>query len=137
MRDFAIVTKIEGQTVEVVSLISNACINCEDSSCARQGKSFLALNKRNLPIKENSIVRIEVSRVSRGIQGISALVFPLLAAIGGYIFSPIIAQKYGLPFSENFTALCIASSFSIAAFIVFLFSRSNIHISLPEITQVL
>ncbi len=137
MRDFAIVTKIEGQTIEAVSLISNACINCEDSLCAKQGKTFMAINKKNLPVQENSVVRIEVSRISRGIQGVFSLLFPILSAVAGYIFAPEISIKYGVELTENFMALCVAAAFSVSSLLVLIISRSSLHFSLPEITQVL
>jgi len=73
MHDFAIVKSIEGQKVEVVSLISNACVVCNSIDCAKKGKSFHVLNKKNLSIEENAIVRIGFSRVFTGILGLISL----------------------------------------------------------------
>ncbi|MBQ0052543.1 MAG: SoxR reducing system RseC family protein [Treponema sp.] len=137
MRDFALVKKIEGQLVEVVPLVSDACISCTTNDCAKQGKPFSVLNKRNLPIAENSIVKIGVSRLSQCLQGISALLLPILSAIVGFLFSPVLAQRFGFEFSEGFQALTVLVFLFVPSLIVFIINRSNIHISLPEITKVL
>ena len=137
MRDFAMVKKIEGQLVQVVPLISDACVNCSSTDCASQGRTFSVLNKRNFEIKENSIVKIEVSKLSQSIQGLVSLLFPILCAVLGYILSPAAAQRIGASFSEGFQAICVLVFFLAACLVVFAISRSSIHITLPEITQVM
>jgi len=137
MRDFAIVKKIEGQLVQVAPLISDACISCGSSDCEKQGKTFSVINKQNFDLKENSVVKIGVSKASQCLQGIAALLIPILCAIFGYIFAPALSQRLGIIFSERFQAVTVLAFFLAACLAVFAISRSSIHITLPEITQVL
>ena len=137
MRDFAIVKKIEGQLVQVVPMISDACISCDSSDCSKQGKTFSVINKQNFDLKENSVVKIGVSKISQCLQGIAALLIPILCAVFGYIFAPALSQRLGIDFSEGFQAISVLAFFLAACLVVFVISRSSIHITLPEITQVL
>lgn len=137
MRDFAIVKKIEGQLVQVVPMISDACVNCGSSDCEKQGKTFSVINKQNFDLKENSVVKIGVSKASQCIQGITSLLIPILCAVIGYIFAPALSQRFGIAFSEGFQAVATLAFFLTACLAVFAISRSSIHITLPEITQVL
>jgi len=129
MRDFAIVKKIEGQLVQVAPMISDACISCNSSDCEKQGKTFSVINKQNFDIKENSVVKIGVSKASQCLQGIAALLIPILCAA--------LSQRLGMIFSEGFQAVTVLAFFLTACIVVFVISRSSIHITLPEITQVL
>ena len=45
MRDFAIVKSIDGQKIEVVSLISDACLACNNINCAKDGKKICLYKK--------------------------------------------------------------------------------------------
>lgn len=137
MRDFAMVKKVEGQLVQVVPLVSDACVTCASTDCAGNGKTFSVLNKRNFDIKENTIVRIGVSKLSQYVQGLAALAFPILSAVLGFMLSPAISQRLGLELSENFQALSVLAFFFAACIIVFVISRSSLHITLPEVIQVL
>ncbi len=137
MRDFAIVKKIEGQLVQVAPLISDACISCNTSDCAKQGKTFSVINKKNFELKENSVVKIGVSKKSQYIQGLTALLIPILCAVIGYIFAPALSQRTGFVFSEGFQAFTVLAFFLAACLAVLIISRSSIHITLPEIMQVL
>lgn len=137
MRDFAMVKKVEGQLVQVVPLVSDACVTCTSTDCAGNGKTFSVLNKHNFDLKENTIVRIRVSKLSQYVQGLAALAFPILSAVLGFILSPAISQRLGIELSEFFQALSILAFFFAACIIVFVISRSSLHITLPEIIQVL
>lgn len=137
MRDFAIVKRIEGKLVQVVPLVSEACVTCASKECAGRGKTFSVLNKRSLEIKENSIVRIGVSTLSQYVQGLMSLFVPIFCAVCGYIFAPVVAQRLNVEFSELFHAACVFACFLAASLCVFIVSRSSIHISLPEIIQVI
>ena len=44
MRDRAQIVSVDGDVIKVVPLISDVCINCEKSSCAKRGKSFEVSN---------------------------------------------------------------------------------------------
>lgn len=137
MRDFAIVTKIEGKIIEAIPLSSNACMNCQDYFCARQGKPFTVINKKSLNLQENDIVKIGFSNLSRGIQGLLSFLVPILVAVLAYIFAPEFSGKINIELSENFRMLFILSSFLISSATVIIIGRSNIHFSLPEVLMVL
>ena len=137
MRDFAIVKGIEGQRIEVVSLISDACITCSSIDCAKQGKSFHVINKRNVPISENNIVRIGFPRILNGILGLISLFTPIFCSAIGFFFSPIVATKLGFELTQTTKALTVIAFFFISSALVFIISRTDLHLTHPEIIQVL
>ena len=137
MRDFAIVKSIDGQKIEVVSLISNACVTCNSIECAKKGKSFHVLNKKNLPLEENVIVRIGFPRILRGILGLISLLIPITGAVAGFLFSPQIAARFNLPLTPSVQACITGFFFTAAAILVFLGARTDFHLSHPEVLQVM
>ena len=137
MRDFAIVKSIDGQRIEVVSLISDACVRCNSIDCARQGISFHVINKKNLPLEENSIVRIGFPRILNGILGLISLLFPICSAAFGFFFSPLLCERFNFALTESSRALFTAAFFLAATFIVFIISRTDIHLTHPEVIQVM
>ena len=136
MRDFAIVKSIDGQKIEVVSLISDACVACNSKNCAKQGKSFHVLNKKNLPLEEDCIIRIGFPRVLNGILGLISLVFPVFSAAEGFFLAPFLASRFGFELNQMNLALVTASFFIFAAFLVFVVSRTDLHLSHPEVIQI-
>ncbi|MBR1722003.1 MAG: hypothetical protein IJ727_05915 [Treponema sp.] len=137
MRDFAIVKKVDGQQVEVVSLISNACVICNSIDCAKRGKSFYVQNKKKLSLEENSIVRIGFSPVLNGILGVISFLFPIVCSVLGWLFSPELCARFGLVLSPRSSACFVGIFFIAATLLVVLISRTNIHLTRPEIIQVM
>ena len=137
MRDFAIVKSIDGQKIEVVSLISDACVACNSIDCAKQGKSFHVLNRKNLPLEENCIIRIGFPRVLNGILGLISLLFPIFSAAAGFFLAPFLSARFGFDLNQYSQALITGGFFFFAAFLVFLVSRTDIHLSHPEVMQVM
>lgn len=137
MRDFAIVKSIDGQRIEVVSLISDACVTCGSIECARKGKSFRVINKKNLPLSENSIIRIGFPRALRGFLGIVSLFLPISAAAGGLLVSPLLLGRLALAVTQRNQALTAGAFFAAAALVVLLISRTDIHLTYPEALQVM
>lgn len=137
MRDFAIVKSVDGQKIEVVSLISYACLACNSIECAKQGKSFHVINKKNLPVKENNILRIGFPRVLNGVLGLISLIVPIFASAVGFFLSPLILSRLGFPVTEFAKALITAACFLISSFVVFLVSRTDIHLTEPEVIQIM
>lgn len=78
----------ENNIVEVVPLITDACINCKSTSCTKQGHPFTVHNSNNLPVSQNSIVKISASKTALTVQSLFSLVFPLAAAVAGYLLTP-------------------------------------------------
>ena len=137
MRDFAIVKGIDGQRIEVVSLISDACVTCNNIDCAKQGKSFHVINKKNLPLKENNIVRIGFPRVLSGILGLVSLLLPIASAAAGFFLSPALSARFDFALTQNSRAGVVGLFFVAASLLVFLLSRTDIHLTHPEVIQIM
>ncbi|MBR4600744.1 MAG: hypothetical protein IKO39_11940 [Treponema sp.] len=137
MREFAIVKSIEGQKIEVVSLISDACVTCNSIDCAKQGISFHVLNKKNLPLEENSIIRIGFSRTLKGILGLLSLLFPIASSVAGFFLTPFFAGRFGFELTPSSQACLVGLFFTLASLIVILISRTDIHFSHPEVIQIM
>lgn len=137
MRDFAIVKSIDGQKIEVVSLISDACLACNNIHCAKDGKSFHVLNKKNLPLQENNIIRIGFPRVLNGILGLISLLIPIASCVLGFLMTPYFAQKFEFTVTPSTEACMVGIFFVISALVVFVISRTDIHLKQPEVLQVM
>lgn len=137
MRDFAIVKSIDGQKIEVVSLISDACVTCNSIDCAKQGISFHVLNKKNLPLEENSIIRIGFSRTLKGILGLLSLLFPIASSVAGFFLTPFFAGRLGFELTPSSQACLVGLFFTLASLIVILISRTDIHLTHPEVIQIM
>lgn len=137
MRDFAIVKGIEGERIEVVSLISDACVTCNSIECARKGLSFHVINKKKLPVKVNDVIRIGFPRILSGFLRLLSLVFPISAAILGFLVSPRILEDFDFPCTEANQALCVGAFFLASTLLVFVISRTDVHLTHPEVMQIM
>lgn len=137
MRDFAIVKSIDGQKIEVVSLISDACLACNNISCAREGKSFHVINRKNLPLQENNIIRIGFPRILKGILGLFSLLMPIASSVLGFFLTSYFSQRFDFAVTPSSQACMVGIFFVVAAILVFIVSRTDIHLSHPEVIQVL
>ncbi|MBQ9206465.1 MAG: SoxR reducing system RseC family protein [Treponema sp.] len=137
MRDFAIVKSIEGQRIEVVSLVSDACVRCNSIDCAKQGKSFHVINKRNLPLSENTIIRIGFPRILNGFLGLISLLIPIFASVFGYFFSSSILSYFELAHTQSLRACVVGMFFVASSLIIFIISRTDIHLTHPEVLQIM
>ena len=137
MRDFAIVRKIDGQKIEVVSLISDACVACNNISCAREGKSFHVINRKNFPLQENTIIRIGFPRILRGILGLVSLLIPIASSVLGFSLTPYFSRQFDFAVTPSSQACMTGIFFLVAVILVLIVSRTDIHLSHPEVIQVL
>ena len=78
----------ENNAVEVVPLITDACIGCKNSTCTKQGHPFIVHNPENLPVYPGAIVKITASALRQALQALLSLCLPLAAAIAGYLLTP-------------------------------------------------
>ncbi len=85
MRDKARVISVEEKTVQIIPVISDACINCNKSSCSQHTTPFTVTNPKNLEVKPGMMVRIGANKTSQAIQGIVSLFVPIGCAILGFI----------------------------------------------------
>lgn len=108
------ITKIEENQVEVVPLITDACINCNKGSCGKRGTPFYVVNPKQVNIKIGDIVLLKNSLAFQLFQAIFSLCLPVLAAIVGYLI---------MPEKESLQALGILLGFGITAAIVTIASR--------------
>ena len=137
MRDFAIVTGIDGQWIEVVSLISDACVTCNSIECAKDGIFFHVINKKNLPLKINDKIRIGYPKIYRGILSLLALFTPICSAIAAYFFAPHLLEHFDIPLTETSRSLTVGGAFIFISFLIFLMSRTDVHIKHPEVIQIM
>ena len=108
------ITKIEENQVEVVPLITDACINCNKGSCGKRGTPFYVVNPKKVEIKIGDVVLLKNSLVFQIFQAAFSLVLPVLAAIAGYFL---------MPEKESLQVLGILLGFGITAAIVTITSR--------------
>lgn len=108
------ITKIEENQVEVVPLITDACINCNKGSCGKRGTPFYVVNPKKVEIKVGDVVSLKNSLGYQIFQAMFSLCLPVLAAVAGYLI---------MPEKESLQALGILLGFGITAAIVTIASR--------------
>ena len=108
------VTKIEENQVEVVPLITDACINCNKESCGKRGSPFYVVNPKKVEIKIGDVVSLKNSLGYQIFQAMFSLLLPVLAAVLGYLF---------MPENEGLQVLGSLLGFGITAAIVTITSR--------------
>lgn len=110
MRDGVQIISISDTEIKVVPLISDACINCERSVCAKRGKPFCVSNPKNVPVKCGDVVKIATPLLHQVLQALFALVFPVLLSVLGYLF---------VPGEENIKAVAVTACFAFGVAVVF------------------
>lgn len=108
------ITKIEDNQVEVVPLITDACINCNKGSCGKRGTPFFVANPKKVEIKVGDVVLLKNSLVYQFFQAIFSLVLPVLAAVLGYFL---------MPEKESMQVLGVLLGFSLTTAVVTIASR--------------
>ncbi len=136
MKEKALVTKVEQNEITVIPLITDACLSCT-KGCAKQGKPFTVTNPYNLEVKKGSIVKVAASKTSENIQGIFALLLPIIFAAAGFFLASPIASLFGKKAGEGTKALCVLSFLFISAAAVFFISRKIKFKGRPGIIEVL
>ena len=72
MVDNALIIHLSESEIQVVPLISDACINCQKSGCTKQGKPFSVANPKKIEIKKGDIVKLKANPTSQTLQGFLA-----------------------------------------------------------------
>ena len=111
MRDRAQIVSVDGDEIKVVPLISDVCINCEKSTCAKRGKSFFVSNPKSFLVKNGDVVKISSPLFHQILQALFALVLPVLCAVAGYLL---------VPGSEGVKAFAVTGCFFVGAAVVFI-----------------
>lgn len=136
MKEKALVTEVNQNEITVIPLITDACLSCT-KGCAKQGKPFTVANPNNLAVKKGSIVKVAASKSSENIQGIFALLLPVVFAAAGFFAANPIASIFGKTAGEGTKALCVLSFLFISAAAVFFISRKFKFKGKPGIIEVL
>lgn len=137
MIDNAIIIDISEKDILVRPLITDACINCEKSGCAKQGKPFSVSNPKNLEIKKGDIVKLKANSVSQTLQGFFSLIVPILGAVLGFVLGEILANHFKINNVELFQASGVILGLIITSTIIFLLSKTKLQLKKSEIVEVL
>lgn len=137
MVDNAIIIDISEKDILVRPLITDACINCEKSGCAKQGKPFSVSNPKNLEIKKGDIVKLKANSVSQTLQGFFSLIVPILGAVLGFVLGEILANHFKINNVELFQASGVILGLIITSTIIFLLSKTKLQLKKSEIVEVL
>jgi len=125
MVDNAIIIDISEKDILVRPLITDACINCEKSGCAKQGKPFSVSNPKKFEIKKGDIVKLKANSVSQTLQGFFSLIVPILGAILGFFLGEILANHFKINNVELFQASGVILGLIITSTIIFLLSKKT------------
>lgn len=137
MVDNAIIIDISEKDVLVRPLITDACINCEKSGCAKQGKPFSVANPKKFEIKKGDIVKLKANSVSQTLQGFFSLIVPILGAVLGFVLGEILANHFKINNVELFQASGVILGLIITSTIIFLLSKTKLQLKKSEIVEVL
>ncbi len=135
MIDNAVVINITENDIQVVPLITDACINCEKSGCAKQGKPFSVSNPKKLEIKKGDIVKLKANSTSQTLQGFSALIIPILGAILGFFVGGFLSNKFSWNNTEMFQAVGVLVGLIITSILVFICSKTLLKLRKTEIVE--
>lgn len=137
MVDNAIIIDISEKDILVRPLITDACINCEKSGCAKQGKPFSVVNPKKFEIKKGDIVKLKANSVSQTLQGFFSLIVPILGAVLGFFLGEILANHFKINNVELFQASGVILGLTITSTIIFLLSKTKLQLKKSEIVEVL
>lgn len=123
MHDRGIVVEIDNDIVMIKPLLTDTCISCSNAkscggSCAKEGESFPVNNRKKLPIKVGSIVKVKASPLHQSIQAIGSLIFPIACAVAGFIIASKLSDK------ESIAALGVLLGIVFSATIVITFNKT-------------
>jgi hypothetical protein len=137
MRDNALVTAVTPDAILVVPLLTDTCINCAESSCARRGSPFPVDNPRGLPVKSGSVVSVAAKKRASAAQALFSLLFPIASAAAGYAASPVVSAALGSAPSEAFKAVCVLAGLALAAAVVLAVQHASTKQTRAEISEVI
>ncbi|MBP3450927.1 MAG: SoxR reducing system RseC family protein [Spirochaetaceae bacterium] len=137
MVDNAIIIDISEKDILVRPLITDACINCEKSGCAKQGKPFSVANPKKFEIKKGDIVKLKANPTSQTLQGFFSLIVPILGAILGFVLGGQLGIKFEAKNTEIFQAVGVLLGLIITSVLIFICSKTLLKLRKTEIVEVL
>ncbi len=132
----AIVTATNGGSVTVIPLLKDSCVSCK-TGCSKQGPSFNANNPLSLPVKQGSVVLLSASRKMQALQGLFALLLPVLSSVAGFFAAKPVMNQFGIEAGDGLKALFVLAFLVLASSIVFFVTRKVPLPGTPEITEIL
>jgi hypothetical protein len=132
MRDNALVTAVTPESILVVPLLTDTCINCAESSCAKRGTPFPVDNPRALAVESGDVVSIAAKKTTTAAQAVFSLLFPIGFATAAFC-APGIAGK---PATEGVKALLVLAGLAVASGIVLVVNRVASKQTRAEITKI-
>ena len=136
MTDNALIVSIEKSQILVKPLVTGACINCEKSGCAKQGKPFSVSNSQGFPISVGSVVKLKASKKLQIVQGFVALFSPILVAVGMYFLFGFFALKFGWQQKEVIQALSVVLGLIVSSLTIYFVTGKNTKMKKCEICEV-
>jgi hypothetical protein len=144
MRDNALVTAVTPESILVTPLLTDTCINCAESSCAKRGTPFPVDNPRALAVKRGDVVSVAAKKGAAITQAFFSLLFPVSLAAAGFFFAPFIAglSKGSLPLESRFQleglkAVLVLAGLALGAGIVMAANRMAAKQTRAEIVAVI
>lgn len=133
---FIVSVSSDNSSAEVLPMITGACLSCKER-CAQRGNPFTVVNKKNLELKEGSVVTISASKTAEAVQSLISLFAPVLGAVAMFFLAPLISQTllHREP-TEGFKAMCSLAGIVVPAMIAFAVSRFKIRPAKPYIEKV-
>jgi len=137
MREKAKVLKIEKNKALIMPMITDACISCNSSSCAKNGEPFWVDNSKNLPIEVGSIVSVSENLSSKTGQGMFSIIFPIVVSIIFCILGGNLALRMAPTSKELFQVLGVLLGIVLSSTIVLLIGKVRKPLQQAEINEIL
>lgn len=131
MQEKARVVAIDGDVISVVPLEIEACINCNNTACKKNGNVFHVANGRKFEIAVGSEVRVAAPAGKQAGQAISSIGVPVAcAALAGFAVSRFFPKAgEGIAIGSALVALVLS------AVVLSLIGRRSTK-DLPEIVEI-
>jgi len=114
---------MNADSILVIPLLRDTCINCNESSCAKRGSAFPVDNPYKLPVSCGDIVSITAKKSATAMQGFFSLLFPIACAVAGFALAAPLSRALNTSLSEGLKAVCVLLGIAFSVAIVLVTSR--------------
>jgi hypothetical protein len=136
MRDKALITAVTPDSILVMPLLTDTCINCAESSCAKRGTTFPVDNPQKFPVACGDVVSIAAKKRATAVQGFFSLLFPIAMAAAGYAAVTPVSYALNVVPSEGIKACAVLVGLAVAVGIVLVISRIAVKHTRAEISEI-
>ncbi len=137
MRDKACIIKYENGIATVIPLLTDTCINCNSSTCAKRGTPFQAANPHNLQLRPGNIVKIEAPASIQIVQGLFSLILPILGAVAGFFLADPVAAAIGVAPTEGLRAGGVLAMLALSTVSIFFLSKTLLRLTKAQVAAVI